>query len=69
MNIKDLVVDTAVIGLSAALLWHLSNIWLWGEYLIREPNVATMSLETVGLLLALAIGVGKYISELEGKKR
>jgi hypothetical protein len=68
MNIKGLVLDTVVIGLSAALLWHFSNIWRYGQHLVGEPNIAIRSLETAGLLLILAFGIGKYVSDLKGKK-
>ena len=68
MNVKGLVLDTLIIGLSAALLWHFSNIWRYGQYLVQEPNIAIRSLETAGLLLILVFGVGKYISDLKGKR-
>ena len=68
MNVKDLVLDTVVIGLSAAWLWHFSNIWRYGQHLVGEPNIAIRSLETAGLLIILAFGVGKYISDLKGKR-
>jgi len=68
MNIKGLVLDTVVIGLSAALLWHFFNIWRYGQHLVGEPNIAIRSLETAGLLLILAFGIGKYVSDLKGKK-
>jgi len=64
MNVKDLTLDAVIIGLSAALLWHFSNIWRYGQYLVGEPNIAIRSLETAGLLLILAFGVSKYISDL-----
>jgi len=64
MNVKDLVFDAVIIGLSSALLWHFSNIWRYGQYLVGEPNIAIRSLETAGLLLILAFGVHKYISDL-----
>jgi len=64
MSVKDLVLDGVIIGLSAALLWHFSNIWRYGQYLVGEPNIAIRSLETAGLLLILAFGVSKYISDL-----
>ena len=68
MNIKDLVFDGLLIGLSAALLWHFANIWRYGQYLIGEPNIVIRSLETGGLVLILAFGVGRYISDLKGEK-
>jgi len=70
MNIKDLVIDLLIISLSAALLWHFSNIWRYGQHLIQEPNIVILSLETAGSLLILAFGVSKYISDLrKGLKR
>ncbi len=64
MKLKHLIADTAVIGLSAALLWHFSNIWRYGQYLVQEPNLVIRSLETVGLFVILAFGVTKYITDL-----
>ena len=70
MKVKDLVLDVALVGLSAALLWHFSNIWRYGQHLIQEPDIVILSLETAGLLLILAFGVSKYISDLRrGVKR
>ncbi len=64
---KDLVLDTVIIGMSAALLWHFSNIWRYGQHLIQEPNTAILTLETAGLLLIFAFGVSKFISDLKGR--
>ena len=70
MNVKDLITDALVISLSAALLWHFSNIWRYGEYLVGESNIIIRSLETLGLLFIFAFGVSKYINDLRrGLKR
>ena len=64
MKTKNLIVNTLIIGLSTALLWHFSNIWRYGNHLIGEPNIVILSVETVGLLLILVFGVIKWISDL-----
>ena len=64
MNIKDIISDGLVISLSAALLWHFSNIWRYGQHLIQEPNTIILSLETAGLLFILVFVLRKFISEL-----
>ena len=69
MSIKDSIANGALIGMSAALLWHFSNIWRYGQHLIREPNIVILSLETAGLLLILGFGVTKFISDLKGKRK
>jgi len=70
MNVKDLITDVVIISLSASLLWHFSNIWRYDEYLVGEPNIIIRSLETVVLLLILAFGVHRYISDLRrGEKK
>ncbi len=51
-----------IIGLSLALLWHFSNIWRYGQYLIGEPNIVIRSLETGGLLAIFIFGISNYIS-------
>jgi len=53
--------NALVVGMSAALLWHFSNIWRYGQHLIQEPNVIILSLETVVLLLILAFGVFRLV--------
>ena len=68
MKVKGLVLDTLIIGLSAALLWHFSNIWRYGQYLVQEPNIAIRSLETAMLLIILAFGISKLISDLKGER-
>jgi len=50
-------------GMSAALLWHFSNIWRYGQHLIQEPNIIILSLETAMLLLIFAFGVYKFVGD------
>jgi len=57
----------ATIGLSAALLWHFSNIWRYGQHLIQEPNTLVLTLETVGLLIIFAFGITKFVLDLKEK--
>ena len=69
MNIQDIIVDAVIIGMSTAFLWHFSNIWRYGQYLVGESNIVIRSLETVGLLAILVFGISKYVSDLKEKKR
>ena len=66
---KNAIANGAIIGLSASLLWHFSNIWRYGQHLIQEPNIVILSLETAGLLLLLVFGISKCVSDLRGKVR
>jgi len=68
MNMKTCIIDALVIGLSAALLWHFSNIWLYGQHLIQEPNTIVLTLETAGLLLILGFGVIKLVGDLKEER-
>ena len=65
MKLKDLIADGVIIGMSLALLWHFSNMWRYGQYLVGEPNIAIRSLETAGLLAMLVFGVTKIVSDLK----
>ena len=56
-----------IIGLSAAFLWHFSNIWRYGQYLVGEPNIMIRSLETAGLLVILIFGISNYISVVKSE--
>lgn len=69
MAIRDIIVDAAIIGMSAALLWHFSNIWRYGQCLIQEPNIAIRSLETAGIVAILAWGISRLMSDLKRKKK
>jgi len=69
VNIRNVIVDGLVMALSAALLWHFSNIWRYGQYLAVEPNVIIRSLETAGLLGIFIFGTTKYISDMKAKGR
>jgi len=60
---KEVIGDSLVIGMSAALLWHFSNIWRYGQHLIQEPNIIILSLETAVLLLIFAFGVCKLVGD------
>ncbi len=68
MNIKEIIADGLIIGMSTAFLWHFSNIWRYGQYLVGEPNIIIRSLETAGLLIILGFGISKYISDLKAEK-
>ena len=69
MNIKDIIADGVIIGMSAAFLWHFSNIWRYGQYLVGESNIVIRSLETAGVLVILGFGISKYVSDLKAVKR
>ncbi len=65
---KTCIIDALVIGLSAAALWHFSNIWRYGQHLIQEPNTLVLTLETAGLLLILGFGVIKLAGDLKEER-
>jgi len=58
-----------IIGLSAAFLWHFSNIWRFGQYVVGEPNIVIRSLETAGLLAILIFGISNFISSMKRGNR
>ena len=69
VNIRDVIADGALIGVSAALLWHFSNIWRYGQHLVGEPNITVRSLETAILIAILVFGVSKFIGTLRAKRK
>ena len=69
MKITDIIADGLITGMSAAFLWHFSNIWRHGQYLIGESNIVIRSLETLGLVAILVFGISKYISDLKERKK
>ena len=54
-----------------ALLWHIGNIWRYGEHLIREPTQGILIAETVGLGVIALLGllVMYWILITVGRKR
>ncbi len=61
---RNIMANSLLVGLSVAFLWHFSNMWRYGQYLVGEPNIFIRSLETAGLVVILAFGVSKYVSDL-----
>jgi len=66
-TIKEVITSGLVIALSAALLWHFSNIWREGQHLILEPNRVILSLETGGLVVIFGFGVAIFVAALKQK--
>ncbi len=53
---KQALAGGVIMGMSAAFLWHFSNIWRYGEHLVGEQSILIRSLETAGLLVILGFG-------------
>ena len=67
VKVRNIIADGLIMALSAALIWHFSNIWRYGQYLAVEPNVIIRGLETAGLLGIFIFGATKYIRDLKGR--
>ena len=65
LNIRDLIADVLLTGLSASFLWHFSNIWRYGQYLQQEPNIVIRSAETALFIAILVFGISKFISDVK----
>ncbi len=62
---KRVIADILIIGLSASLLWHFSNIWRYGEHLIVESNILIRSVETGVLVFAFTFGIAKFAGDVK----
>lgn len=67
VKVRNIIADGLIMALSAALIWHFSYIWRYGQYLAVEPNVIIRGLETAGLLGIFIFGATKYIRDLKGR--
>jgi len=52
-----IIAYAALISLALAFLWHLSNIWQYGEHLIDEPNQTILMSETALILGIFIFGI------------
>ena len=68
MRVRNVIADGLIMALSAALLWHFSNIWRYGQYLAVEPNDIIRNLEMAGLIGIFIFGDTKYISDMKRKE-
>lgn len=68
MRVRNVIADGLIMALSAALLWHFSNIWRYGQYLAVEPNDIIRNLEMAGLIGIFIFGATKYISDMKRKE-
>jgi len=46
---REYLAYSMIMGMSAAFLWHFSNIIRFGSHYIREPNLVILSTEIVFL--------------------
>ena len=65
---RRILISLCTIAVSLALLWHFSNIWRFGEHIIREPNIVILISETLLLIGILLFGIYSFIKELKGGK-
>jgi hypothetical protein len=49
------------VGLSVFVLWHLSNIFRYGEFTIFESNPLILLAETIATIAFLAFGIYLFI--------
>ena len=63
---KRIIADILLIAVTLALLGHFVTIWIYGDVIIREPNVLILSLETTGLLLILGFAIVCLCDTLKG---
>jgi hypothetical protein len=49
------------VGLSVFVLWHLSNIFRYGEFMIYESNLYILVVETMATIAFLIFGVYLFI--------
>jgi len=68
-TMREAIGNGLIIGLSIAFLWHFSNIWRYGQYVVGEPNIVIRSLETAGLLAILIFGISNFISSMKRESR
>ncbi|KKM68510.1 hypothetical protein LCGC14_1460140 [marine sediment metagenome] len=62
---KRILAYLCLMGTSVALLWHFSNIWIYGSHYIGEPSRIVLSLETVLLVGIFGFGVFMIIKDME----
>ena len=56
-----------VIGMSVAFLWHFSNIVLFGQHIIQEPNLVILVSEIVLISACLIFAIVCLIQLLRSK--
>jgi hypothetical protein len=63
------ILNGLVIGMSLALLWAFTNIWIKGQILVGESNIIIRILETAILLLICVFGIANYVYMLKHTRR
>ncbi|GEM_PF-2377196 len=49
MSVRMYILATLVQGMALALLAHLGSVWIYHEFMIGEPNVIILAIETVSI--------------------
>lgn len=62
---SSVIADTLIFGMGAALLWHFSYIWRYGEFYVREPNTAVLTGETILLAAVTVFGLFRVLKDIQ----
>ncbi len=57
MVLMALISGIINVGLSVFVLWHLSNIFRYGEFIITESNSLILLVETIAIVAFLIFGI------------
>ena len=68
-DIKVVLLSATTISLSAAFLWHLSNIARFGTHVIHEPSKLILCLELIGMSVILITGVACFLLQLRPRHK
>jgi hypothetical protein len=61
MMLMALISGIINVGLSVFVLWHLSNIFRYGEFMIFESNPLILLVETIATIAFLVFGIYLFI--------
>lgn len=65
MNLlKEILGDLCIIAFGGIVLWHLSLIVYYGEFVITEGNRGLLFAEIVGVALVILLGIERLIDSI-----
>jgi len=61
------ITNVVLLGMAIVFLYHFGLIWIYGEFLIKEANLAVLVAETLFIVEIIVLGIFNIIDFVRRK--
>jgi len=66
MKLRTYILSLLAFGMASWILFHFACIWVWGQFIIYEPNHWILTLETIVMFVIMAFSISCIVNHLRG---